>query len=115
MDDFISEKTAVREKLSGAKLSVSLPKAAQWEEKMASFRAPAEKNTSVTVGTEVPVEPYGEEKGAVTKFFRRALRKCFRWYAEPLVTRQNEVNRALLERIEELEAELERLKGTDGK
>lgn len=114
MDDFISEKTAAREKLSGAKLSVSLPKAAAWEEKMASFRMAKEKNTSVTVGTEVPVEPYGEETGAAKRFFRRALRKCVRWYAEPLVSRQNEVNRALLERIEELEAEIERLKGTDG-
>ena len=51
MDDFISDKSAAGEKLSGAKLSVSLPKAAQWEEKMASFRAPREKHTSVTVGT----------------------------------------------------------------
>ena len=114
MDDFISEKSAVREKLSGAKLSVSLPQAAAWEEKMASFRREKGKNTAVTVGTEVPVEPYGEEKGTVTRIFRRALRKCVRWYAEPLVTRQNEVNRALLERIEELEAEIERLKETKG-
>ena len=114
MDGFISEKTEVRERLSGHELSVSLPDAAAWEEKRAAFRTERkESGTPVTVGAEVPVEPYGEELGAARKFLRRCLRRCLRWYAEPLIARQNAVNRSLLARIEELEEEVRRMKETE--
>ena len=59
------------------------------------------------------MEPYGEELGAARKFLRRCLRRCLRWYAEPLIARQNAVNRALLARIEELEEEVRRMKETE--
>lgn len=110
-DDFISEQSELRARLSGAKLSVSLPSAAKWEEKAAAFRK--ERHAApvpVTVSSEVSAEPYGEKTGKLKSLFRRAVRRSIRWYAEPLVERQNEVNRALLERINELEAELRELK-----
>lgn len=88
------------------RLSVSLPSAAKWEAARADFK-------KTTVGTDVPVTPYGEEPKGVKGLFRRVVRKSIRWYAEELVTEQNRVNRQLSKRIEELEqkiAELEQEK-----
>lgn len=83
------------------KLSVSLPSAARWEAERAKFKS--------TVGTDVPVTPYGEEPKGVKGLFRRLVRKSVRWYAEELVTEQNRVNRQLSKRVEELEARLAEL------
>lgn len=83
------------------RLSVSLPSAAEWEAKRAGFKT--------TVGTDVPVTPYGEETGGIRGFGRRLVRKCVRWYAETLVTEQNRVNRQLSERIEQLEKRITEL------
>ena len=83
------------------KLSVSLPSAAKWEQARADFKT--------TVGTDVPVTPYGEEPTGVKGLFRRLVRKSVRWYAEELVTEQNRVNRQLSKRVEELEARLAEL------
>lgn len=83
------------------KLSVSLPAAAKWEAERAKFKT--------TVGTDVPVTPYGEEPKGVKGLFRRLVRKSVRWYAEALVTEQNRVNRQLSERVEQLEKRLAEL------
>ncbi len=83
------------------RLSVSLPSAAAWEKERASFRT--------TVGTDVPLTPYGEKPGGLKGFCRRLVRKSVRWYAEELVTEQNRINRGLAERIEALEARIREL------
>ena len=86
------------------KLSVSLPSAAKWEQERAKFKT--------TVGTDVPVTPYGEEPTGAKGLFRRLVRKSVRWYAEALVSEQNKVNRQLNDRIEELEARIQELEGS---
>ena len=83
------------------KLSVSLPSAAKWEQARADFKT--------TVGTDVPVTPYGEEPTGIKGLFRRFVRRSVRWYAEALVSEQNRVNRQLSERIEQLEARIREL------
>ena len=85
-------------------LSVSLPSAARWEAERTKFRT--------TVGTDVPVTPYGEEPKGIKGLFRRLVRKSVRWYAEELVTEQNRVNRQLSKRVEELEERLAALEGS---
>ena len=83
-------------------LSVSLPSAAKWEAERSRFKT--------TVGTDVPLSPYGEPCRGFRGLYRRFVRKSVRWYAEALVTEQNRVNRQLSERLEQLEkrvAELE--------
>ncbi len=86
------------------KLSASLPSAARWEAERSAFKT--------TVGTDVPVTPYGEEPKGIKGLFRRLVRKSVRWYAEALVTEQNRVNRQLTRRIEELEARIAELEGS---
>lgn len=85
------------------KLSVSLPSAAAWEAKRAPFRS--------TVGTDVPITPYGEAPKGLKGLARRVVRKCVHWYVEELATEQNRVNRALAERIEKLEERVKELEG----
>ena len=108
MKSFISEGTELREELAGAEpLACS---AEVWEARRAAF-APAKSPavTVVTVGSQVPLEPYGVKLGFFRKLFRRVARKSIRWYTDELLRQQNEVNRALLGRIETLEARIKEL------
>ena len=116
MSDFIGESTALRAEVEEASASASaatLPDTAAWAALAAPFALPeSEAAVPVTVGTEVPLEPYGAPVGALRRWLRRLARKAVRWYVEPLVERQNAVNRTLLatieeqrRRIDELEAE----------
>jgi len=108
MKSFISEGTELRERLAEAEpLACS---AEAWEARRAAF-APAKSTTVtvVTVGSQVPLEPYGVKLGFFRKLFRRVVRKSIRWHSDELLRRQNEVNRALLERIETLEARIKEL------
>jgi len=108
MKSFISESTELREELWSAEPMAFA--AGSWEEKRTAF-APARPVavTTVTVGTQVPLEPYGQKLGFFRRLFRRVVRKSIRWYSEELLRQQNEVNRALLQRIETLEARVKEL------
>ena len=111
MKSFISEGTDLREELTQTEpLACS---AELWEARRGAF-APEKRAavTVVTVGSQVPLEPYGTKLGFFQKLFRRVVRKSIRWYSEDLLRRQNEVNRALLERIETLEARIKELEET---
>lgn len=110
MDDFISDKSAAKARLPGIESSASLPDAALWEQKMAAFRGrEREGDTPVTVGGDVPATPYGESEAPLGSLWRRAVKKSVRWYIEPLLERQNRVNRALLAKVEALEARVAEL------
>lgn len=108
MKSFISESSDVRTALLDTEPMACSAEA--WEARRAAF-APAEKSavTCVTVGTQVPLEPYGQKLGFLQKLFRRVVRKSIRWHSDELLRRQNEVNRALLARIEALEARVREL------
>jgi len=108
MKSFISEGTELREELLGSEPMACSP--AVWEARRAAF-APEKKPpvTTVTVGTQVPLVPYGQKLGFFRRLFRRVVRKSIRWYSEELLRQQNEVNRALLERIEMLEERVREL------
>ena len=111
MKSFISESSELREELWNAEPMAC--SAAAWENRRAAF-APAKPAavTTVTVGTQVPLEPYGQKLGFFRRLFRRVVRKSIRWYSEELLRQQNEVNRALLERIDALEARVRELENT---
>ena len=108
MKSFISEGTELREELSDTEPMAC--SAEMWEARRAAF-APAKSPavTVVTVGSQVPLEPYGAKLGFFQRLFRRVVRKSIRWYSEELLRQQNEVNRALLVRIETLEARIREL------
>ena len=108
MKSFISEGTDLREELMGVEAPAC--SAESWEARRAAF-APEKKAavTVVTVGSQVPPEPYGTKLGFFRKLFRRVVKKSIRWYSEELLRQQNEVNRALLARIEALEARIREL------
>lgn len=108
MKSFISEETELRS--SFAESEPMACSAEVWEQRRAAF-APAKSKpvTVVTVGTQVPLEPYGTKLDFFRRLFRRIVRKSIRWYSDELLRQQNEVNRALLERIETLEAQIKKL------
>lgn len=108
MKSFISEGSELRGEFAETEPMVC--SANMWESRRAAFtpaKSPAV--TVVTVGSQVPLEPYGTHLGFFRRLFRRVARKSIRWYSDELLRRQNEVNRALLERIETLEARIKEL------
>lgn len=110
MESFISEQTELREALLQEEpLGCS---AELWEARRAAFAGEKTRTvTPVTVSAQVPLQPYGQPMGFLRRFLRRVARKSIRWYTDELLRQQNEVNRALLERIEALEARIRELEG----
>lgn len=108
MKSFISENTELRGELLSCEPAACSD--ALWAARRTAF-APKEPplRTSVTVGAQVPLVPYGETMGFFRRLFRRVVRKSIRWYTDELLREQNEVNRALLARIETLEARVREL------
>ena len=108
MKSFISENTELRGELLSCEPAACSD--ALWAERRAAF-APKEPPavTGVTVGAQIPLVPYGAKMGFFRRLFRRVVRKSIRWYTDELLRQQNEVNRALLARIEALEARVREL------
>ena len=109
MGGFIGGDAAVSEELEDALCRAEhMPDTAWWEEQAASFRPEEAKGVplSVTVDADASAQPYGDRPGFFRRLLRRLLRKCMRWYVEPVVQQQNAVNRELLR---ELEAQKKRL------
>lgn len=108
MKSFISENTELRDELLSCEPAACSD--ALWRERRAAFAPKAPPAiTTVTVGAQVPLAPYGVKMGFFRRLFRRVVRKSIRWYTDELLREQNEVNRALLARIEALEARVKEL------
>lgn len=108
METFISETTELREAFLATEPMACSD--AEWEKRRAAFAPPGQTSvTPVTVSARVPLQPYGEKLGFFRRLARRLVRRSVRWYSEELLCRQNQVNRALLERIETLEARVREL------
>ena len=86
--------------------SVSLPSAAELEQRAAALRRSPKAEMPLTV---LPETPADRADTGLKGLFRRAVYKSIRVFTEPPITRQNRVNRQLAEEVAELRAQVAEL------